>query len=249
MPKYRDNAEEGRLLKATKRADRKASGAVKQPKLAPVEVLPPLQGKTKNQERFINALLSEEFTLHGGFGCAGTGKTLVALHCAVVLHSRKPGTYKNIIMIKPAVEASGDDLGYLPGGIGQKIGPYQASFYSLLEGYVPDSLLRRMTADQVIKSETFAFLRGATFKNCIIILDEAQNATEAQLHLLCTRVGEDAKIILTGDTHQHDRKGASPIRPWRDRQVAAGLMDETVFTEEDIVRSEFVKSYYRVNGI
>lgn len=134
-------------------------------------------------------------------GPAGTGKTYTAV--ALAVNSLKNRQVRKIILTRPAVEA-GENLGFLPGDLKEKIDPYLRPLYDALEDMIPLDKLKSMIESRTVEVAPLAFMRGRTLDNCYVILDEAQNATELQLKMFLTRMGPNAKMIITGDLSQVD---------------------------------------------
>lgn len=159
----------------------------------------PLEAKTPSQRKYINAI--QNFDLIFGIGPAGTGKTYIA--AAIACDMLKSNQIHRIIITRPAVEA-GEKLGALPGEIEDKYGPYIAPFRDILDERLGKSFVDYLIKTDRIVGSPFAYMRGKTFKDAIVILDEAQNATKSQLKLFLTRIGENCKVIVDGDISQTD---------------------------------------------
>lgn len=140
-------------------------------------------------------------------GPAGSGKSYIAIAMAVRALNRKE--VKKIILTRPAVEA-GESLGYLPGGLKDKLDPYLRPLYDALEDMIPPPKLRELMDSNVIEIAPLAYMRGRTLSNAFIILDEAQNTTLTQLKMFLTRMGERSKVVITGDLSQIDLPKWSP---------------------------------------
>lgn len=163
-----------------------------------------MQGKavkcrTANQQALVDAF--RESGLVMAIGPAGTGKTYLSIALAVRMLKDKMA--RKIILSRPAVEA-GEKLGFLPGDMKDKIDPYLQPLYDALEDMLPQQKLQEMMEKRIIQIAPLAFMRGRTLNDAVIILDEAQNTTSAQLRMFLTRMGTDAKMILTGDLTQVD---------------------------------------------
>jgi phosphate starvation-inducible PhoH-like protein len=159
----------------------------------------PITPRTRNQKRLVQ--LSEDNDLVFALGPAGTGKTYTAVALAVRAH--KLGRVRKIILTRPAVEA-GENLGFLPGDLKDKIDPYLRPLYDALDEMIPSDKLNQYMQSRIIEVAPLAFMRGRTLDNAFIILDEAQNCTEMQLKMFLTRLGPSAKCIVTGDLSQID---------------------------------------------
>ncbi len=138
-------------------------------------------------------------------GPSGSSKTFTSCYAAIDLFNAQSNQINQIVLIKP-IEESGENLGFLPGTIADKTGPYLQSFLDNLKKIVPSNTLSAMTQKQNIIFEQLAYMRGRTFDNAVIILDEAQNADFRQLMLCITRMGKNTKVIITGDISQYDIK-------------------------------------------
>lgn len=159
----------------------------------------PISPRTRNQKRLVQ--LSEDNDIVFALGPAGTGKTYTAVALAVRAH--KLGRVRRIILTRPAVEA-GENLGFLPGDLKEKIDPYLRPLYDALDDMIPTDKLNQYMQNRIIEVAPLAFMRGRTLDNAFIILDEAQNCTEMQLKMFLTRLGPSAKCIVTGDLSQID---------------------------------------------
>ena len=166
----------------------------------PVQLVP----KSVNQEKYILALLDKDTDIVVVSGPAGTGKTYLAILAAV--KALRAGECKRIVLTRPAVAVEDEDHGFLPGDLNEKLAPWVRPMVDILHEYYTAKELAEMIADQVIEFSPLGFMRGRTFKDSIIILDEGQNAKPGQLKMLMTRIGANSKIILTGDTEQTDQR-------------------------------------------
>ncbi len=158
-----------------------------------------IKAKTANQRRLVKS--SEENDLVFAIGPAGTGKTYTAV--ALAVRALKNKIIKKIVLTRPAVEA-GESLGFLPGDLKDKVDPYLRPLYDALDDMIPIEKLNDLMHSRVIEIAPLAFMRGRTLDNSFLILDEAQNATKAQLKMFLTRLGPSAKCIITGDLTQID---------------------------------------------
>jgi len=168
-------------------------------KSRPVVLVP----RTRNQERLVLALQNDHTDIIVTAGPAGTGKTYLAMLAAI--KALKEGACERIIMTRPAVGVEGEQHGFLPGNLVAKMEPWTRPLLDVLrEHYRPQDIVA-MIEDQVIEIAPLAYMRGRTFKNSWIIADEMQNATPAQVKMLMTRIGQNSKIVITGDVEQADR--------------------------------------------
>jgi len=159
----------------------------------------PIRAKTENQRKLVVASESNDIVF--AIGPAGTGKTYTAV--ALAVRALKNRVVKKIIMTRPAVEA-GENLGFLPGDLKEKIDPYLRPLYDALDDLLPVEKLNQFMENRTIEIAPLAFMRGRTLDNAFIILDEAQNATSLQLKMFLTRLGPSAKCVITGDLSQVD---------------------------------------------
>ena len=158
-----------------------------------------IQAKTKNQRKLVNA--ARENDLVFALGPAGTGKTYISV--ALAVKALKNKDVKKIIITRPAVEA-GENLGFLPGDLQEKIDPYLRPIYDALGDMVPTEKLKYYRENGVIEIAPLAYMRGRTLNNAFVLLDEAQNTTPMQLKMFLTRMGPNSKVIITGDGSQID---------------------------------------------
>jgi len=159
----------------------------------------PIKARTRNQQRLIEAYYQNDMVF--AVGPAGTGKTYLSI--ALAVKALKEKTAKKIILSRPAVEA-GEKLGFLPGDMKDKIDPYLQPLYDALEDMLPQVKLQDMLEKHIIQIAPLAFMRGRTLSDAVVILDEAQNTTPAQIRMFLTRMGWNTKMIITGDMTQID---------------------------------------------
>ena len=159
----------------------------------------PIKARSENQQQLIGAFNTHDMLF--AVGPAGTGKTYLSI--ALAVKALKEKTVKRIILSRPAVEA-GEKLGFLPGDMKDKIDPYLRPLYDALEDMIPPVKLQDMMEKDIIQIAPLAFMRGRTLSDAIVILDEAQNTTSAQLRMFLTRMGWNTKMIITGDLTQVD---------------------------------------------
>ena len=159
----------------------------------------PIKARTENQQRLVEAYDTHDMIF--AVGPAGTGKTYLSI--ALAVRALKEKTAKKIILSRPAVEA-GEKLGFLPGDMKDKIDPYLQPLYDALEDMLPQVKLQDMMEKHVIQIAPLAFMRGRTLSDAVVILDEAQNTTPAQIRMFLTRMGWNTKMIITGDMTQID---------------------------------------------
>lgn len=198
-----------------------------------------IKARTENQLSLVKSIDNNDIIF--ALGPAGTGKTYTAV--ALAVRALRNKEVKRIILTRPAVEA-GESLGFLPGDLRDKIDPYLRPLYDALEDMIPSEKLKAYLESNVIEIAPMAFMRGRTLDNCYVILDEAQNSTQAQLKMFLTRMGPSAKMIVTGDLTQIDLP----------RKTHSGLLEASKIlknikgiawinlTIEDVVRHKLVKS-------
>lgn len=204
--------------------------------------------QTKGQAQHHYLTMIERETITIGTGPAGTGKTLVPTSYAC--EQLRDQKIERIIITRPAVEASEKGLGFLPGTVEEKMAPYLEPFKRIFHQYFGETHFDYMVKKGIIEIAPIEYLRGLTFENAVVILDEAQNTTPKQMKLFLTRIGEYAKVIITGDTDQKDIKGLSGLEDAMRRLDGCPDIGQYEFTEEDIVRSGIVREIlkrYRVS--
>jgi phosphate starvation-inducible PhoH-like protein len=159
----------------------------------------PIRSRSANQQQIVDAFNENDMVF--AVGPAGTGKTYLGI--ALAVKALKEKTAKRIILSRPAVEA-GEKLGFLPGDMKEKIDPYLQPLYDALEDMIPAVKLQDMMEKKIIQIAPLAFMRGRTLSDAVVILDEAQNTTSAQIKMFLTRMGWNTKMIITGDMTQVD---------------------------------------------
>ena len=159
--------------------------------------------RTRNQERLVMALQNPDLPIVVTVGPAGTGKTYLAMQAAV--KALREGACDRIVLTRPAVGVEDERHGFLPGNLVAKMEPWTRPLLDVMREYYRPQDIVTMLEDQVVEIAPLAFMRGRTFKNSWIIADEMQNATPAQAKMLMTRIGQDSKIVITGDVEQADR--------------------------------------------
>ncbi len=197
-----------------------------------------IKARTKNQRKMLEAAKKNDIVF--AIGPAGTGKTYTAVAIAVL--ALKEREIRRIILTRPAVEA-GENLGFLPGDLKEKIDPYLRPLYDALEDMIPSDKLKSMVESRTVEIAPLAFMRGRTLDNCYVILDEAQNSTDLQLKMFLTRMGPNAKLIITGDLTQVDlpRKQMSGLgKALRILDNIKGISIIQLDTD-DVVRHRLVK--------
>ena len=198
----------------------------------------PVRARTPNQRKLFEE--SENNDLIFAIGPAGTGKTYTAI--ALAVRALKNKEIKKIILSRPAVEA-GENLGFLPGDLKEKIDPYLQPLYDALQDMIPPKKLEEYMKDGTIQIAPLAFMRGRTLSNAFVILDEAQNTTVNQLKMFLTRMGLNAKFIITGDVTQIDlpRKSQSGLLHALKILRKINSISIIQFDKKDIVRHQLVR--------
>jgi len=197
----------------------------------------PVKGRSENQQILIDSFEKNDMIF--AVGPAGTGKTYLSI--ALAVKALKEKTAKKIILSRPAVEA-GEKLGFLPGDMKDKIDPYLQPLYDALEDLIPAVKLQDMMDKHVIQIAPLAFMRGRTLSDAIVILDEAQNTTPAQIRMFLTRMGWNTKMIITGDLTQVDLPHEQKSGLREALNILSGIDGISVveFNKKDIVRHRLV---------
>lgn len=204
-----------------------------------------IKARTANQRKMVDSILKNDVLF--AIGPAGTGKTYTAV--ALAVRALKNKEIKRIILTRPAVEA-GENLGFLPGDLKEKVDPYLRPLYDALDDMIPADKLKLYLENRTIEIAPLAFMRGRTLDNCFVILDEAQNSTDLQLKMFLTRMGPSAKFIVTGDVTQIDlpKKGMSGLHnALRILDDIPGI-DMIYLTGEDVVRHKLVRRILKAYG-
>jgi len=196
-----------------------------------------ITARTFMQSAFIESMRNNDLIF--GVGPAGTGKTFLAVAFAAMMLEK--GEKKRIILSRPAVEA-GENLGFLPGDMKEKVDPYLRPLYDALYEMLPAEKVDKFIETNVIEIAPLAFLRGRTLKNSIVILDEAQNTTAAQMKMILTRLGEGSKMIVTGDPTQIDlpSRVKSGLKDALDTLRRIESMAVVKFGNRDVIRHKLV---------
>jgi phosphate starvation-inducible PhoH-like protein len=204
-----------------------------------------VKARTANQRRMVDSIGTSDILF--AIGPAGTGKTYTAV--ALACRALKNKEIKRIILTRPAVEA-GENLGFLPGDLKEKIDPYLRPLYDALDDMIPPEKLKTYLENRTIEIAPLAFMRGRTLDNCFVILDEAQNATDMQLKMFLTRMGPTAKFIVTGDVTQIDlpKKQQSGLHTALRILTDIKGIDIIYLTGEDVVRHKLVRKILEAYG-
>lgn len=202
--------------------------------------------KTKGQKDYIDAIRKHDIVI--SIGPAGTGKTYLAMACAVEALIRQQ--VSRVILTRPAVEA-GESLGFLPGDQYEKVSPYLRPLYDALYDMLEIEKVKRYMERGIIEVAPLAFMRGRTLNDAFIILDEAQNCTPEQMKMVLTRLGSDSKTVITGDITQSDLPSGKPTGLIQAKDALKGIPEIRFIylSEHDVVRhqllQEIIKAYAR----
>ena len=202
----------------------------------------PIRAKTRNQKVLVDTIEANDIVF--AYGPAGTGKTYTAV--AMAVRALKNRTVKRIVLTRPAVEA-GENLGFLPGDMKEKVDPYLRPLYDALDDMFPADKLVQFMANRIIEIAPLAFMRGRTLSDAFIILDEAQNSTTMQMKMLLTRLGLNSKCVITGDLSQIDLPGSVKSGLRQAMEILRGVegIGHVQLTVEDVVRHRLVKDIIR----
>lgn len=197
-----------------------------------------IKARTLNQRKIIDSVNNNDMVF--AIGPAGTGKTYTGI--ALAVKALKNKNVKRIILTRPAIEA-GENLGFLPGDLKEKLDPYMQPLYDSLKDMIPSEKLKKYMEDEVIQIAPLAFMRGRTLDNAFVILDEGQNTTHSQMKMFLTRMGKNAKFIITGDPGQVDlpRNAISGIKEAiliLKNTPGVGIVH---LDESDVIRNKLVK--------
>ena len=200
---------------------------------------PAIVTRTHGQKNYVEAISKHDVVF--GIGPAGTGKTYLAVAMAVA--ALKKEQVSRIVLTRPAVEA-GEALGFLPGDLQEKITPYLRPLYDSLRDMLEPEEIERLMARQTIEVAPLAYMRGRTLANACVILDEAQNTTTEQMFMLLTRIGQNSKLVVTGDVTQIDlpsNKRSGLVEALQALKSVPGI-SMVYFNERDVVRHELVRA-------
>jgi len=208
-----------------------------------VDILP----RNRSQENYILQLTDPAKDIVFGIGPAGTGKTMLACQVGVKLFLE--GSIDRIVVTRPAVSAD-EELGFLPGTLEQKMAPWTRPIFDVFREYFYANEIEGMIAEGVIEISPLAYMRGRTFKDAFIIADEMQNATPNQMKMLLTRIGNNSKMVVTGDLNQADRLKDNGLIDFVNqiKDFEASRINIVQFGQGDIERHPVVKEVLRVYG-
>jgi phosphate starvation-inducible PhoH-like protein len=204
------------------------------------------------QHKLLSSLKEKDYKIVIASGPAGTGKTLFGVEQGI--RNYILGNYEKIIFTRPTVTVD-EDLGYLPGTLEEKLNPYIRPIFDILYNFISPKEVENMIIDKIIEISPLGFLRGRTFKNCWIIADEMQNSTISQMKMLLTRLGENSRLVITGDLEQNDRHGElngledflNKMKGRRSDSISSVEFDRTQVEREEVVKE--VLEIYETNKI
>lgn len=204
--------------------------------------------KDGSQRDYSNLLNQKSKKIVVATGPAGTGKTMFATEMGVKYFLN--GTYEKLVFTRPSVSVD-EDLGYLPGTLEDKMAPWVRPIYDILHAFISPKEVLALIEDKVIEISPLGFMRGRTFKNCWIVADEMQNSTVSQMKMLLTRLGENSRLVITGDLDQHDRPNEMNgledfLRKFKGRRSSS--ITSVEFDRSDIQREEVVKEVLEIYG-
>ena len=208
-----------------------------------IKALPMMMHKLTPMQNVYHSLLhNPQKSLIVCTGPAGTGKTSVV--CRHAMEQFKSRTIERVVISKPLVAVEGEDMGYLPGNIRSKMSPWIESYMDLFKEYYTANQIEDLLKKETIRLSPLAYCRGLTFTNSLVICDEAQNTSPAQMKMLLTRIGASCKMVVIGDLDQQDRVGESGLNDFLERyeRMAANPQIAVVkLDDHDVCRSELVK--------
>lgn len=202
--------------------------------------------RNKSQEHYLNILNKKNKKIIVVTGPAGTGKTLFATEIGV--KNFLLGTHNKLIFTRPSVTVD-EDLGYLPGTLEEKMAPWVRPIYDIIYQFISPKEVTNLIEEKNIEISPLGFMRGRTFKNCWIIADEMQNSTVSQMKMLLTRIGENSRLIITGDLEQHDRNNEINglddfLDKFKDKRSSS--ISSIEFNTDDIQREDVVKEVLEI---
>lgn len=230
------------VLRMSMEAPRDGNGSEDNLRIALPGVRRIIQPKTSGQAEYLKLILENDIVV--GIGPAGTGKTYLAVAAAVDALARK--RVRRIILARPAVEA-GESLGFLPGDLQAKVDPYLRPLYDALDEMMPQERVQKALETRVIEIAPLAYMRGRTLADAFVILDEAQNATNAQMKMFLTRLGVNSKTVITGDKTQIDLPRREESGLVQIERILPGIegIGFHYLTESDVVRHRLVREIIR----
>lgn len=209
---------------------------------------PQYNPRTENQKRYVQSLSHVDNDLLIAVGPAGTGKTLLA--CTYAIQRLREDSIQKIVLTRPIVTVE-EDIGYLPGKLNSKMEPWTRPVFDILSEYYDHRTITSMLQSGVIEIAPLAYMRGRTFKNSIIIADEMQNSSPNQMMMITTRIGENSKLLITGDLNQSDKYEDNGLKDLIEKVNAYENTDGIKiceFNETDVQRSEIVSKMIQIYG-
>jgi phosphate starvation-inducible PhoH-like protein len=230
------------VLRMSMEGPREGNGAEDNLRIALPGVRKVIQPKTSGQAEYLKLILENDIVV--GIGPAGTGKTYLAVAAAVDALARK--RVRRIILARPAVEA-GESLGFLPGDLQAKVDPYLRPLYDALDEMMPPERVQKALETRVIEIAPLAYMRGRTLGDAFVILDEAQNATNAQMKMFLTRLGVNSKTVITGDKTQIDLPKREESGLVQIERILPGIegIGFHYLNDADVVRHRLVRQIIR----
>ena len=205
-----------------------------------------------SQEKFLKSLKNKDYRIIIASGPAGTGKTLFGIEQGIKNYIT--GNYEKIIFTRPVVSVD-EDIGYLPGTLEDKMAPWIRPIFDILYNFISPKEVESLISEKIIEISPLGFMRGRTFKNCWIVADEMQNSTVTQMKMLLTRIGENSRLVITGDCEQHDRKNEingledflNKLKGRRSDSITNIEFDKSDIERENVVKE--VLEIYETNKI
>ena len=204
--------------------------------------------KTLNQQTYVDYMKNSNVSVVFGVGPAGSGKTLFA--CSSAIQELKQGFIDRIIITRPIFSVD-EELGFLPGSVEQKMNPWTRPIFDIFSEFVSLSEIKQMVDNGVIEISPLAFMRGRTFKRSFIIADEMQNSSPKQMKMLLTRLGDESRMVITGDLKQSDRSNDNGLYDFINRLKMFGTIGSIQYVElndNDIQRSAVVSNILKIYG-
>jgi phosphate starvation-inducible PhoH-like protein len=235
----------------TKRVKKRFTSDVKvidfQPYLPQKKQRVSLHARSTNQQSYLDKLQDDSTSIVFAIGPAGTGKTMLAVQHGIKLFQE--GIVDRIVVTRPAVSVD-EDLGFLPGTLNEKMAPWTRPIFDVFQEYYQTKDIAKMLDEGVIEISPLAYMRGRTFKNAYIIADECQNTTVNQMKMLLTRLGENSKMVVTGDLAQADRLNDNGLIDFCNllKNKPTKHIDVIQFDHKDIERHDAVKEVLKIYG-
>lgn len=196
-----------------------------------------ITAKSENQKLLLRSIKENLITIVAG--PAGSGKTMLSVVSG--LREFAMGHYKKMIFTRPCVEANGENLGFLPGDLNEKIYPYMYPIFDFLSDYLTPQKIEYYVKTEEFVTLPLAFMRGVTFRNAFVILDEGQNTKPEQIRMFLTRIGENCKVVITGDPNQSDIRQKNGLVDAIERLQGVKGLGVINFTKEDILRNPVIE--------